>query len=83
MTESTLPSITIGAFIYEDPSIPGNPNIPAYSENHFSKQRLAEAPCLYINIPHIISQWLLDLQIIPHSATEIALENKWFLFSLE
>lgn len=61
----------------ESSVIPHFPNIPPSKEDHFYKKRLAEILSgMQSHFHHVIAILPNDLQIIPHTDTEIALEKE-------
>ena len=61
----------------ESSIIPDLPNIPPGRENHLPKERLVEIiPSMMSNFHHIITIFPLNLQIVPHANTKIALEKE-------
>ena len=61
----------------ESPVIPHLPNILPSSKDHFHKERFAEIlSSIRSNIHHVITILPNNLQIAPHTNTEIALEEK-------
>ena len=57
--------------------IPQFQNIPPCKENHFRKEWFIESPpSMQSNFHHVITILPINLQIIPHTDTEIAVEKK-------
>ena len=79
MDEIVPPSPEKRRYISEDLSIPGNPDVPGSSENHFSKEWLTKfSPCFASHLvgSHTRCRIPGNLQIVPNSLAEYAGEEK-------
>ena len=57
-------------------SIPDDPYIPTCNKYHFSEEGFLKAPSSIDNqISHGVTGWPINLQIVPDSDTEVAIEE--------
>ena len=58
-------------------SIPNQPNVPASSEHHFSKERLIEVPSgIDSNFCHVVTLRPINLKVIPHKLAKETIEKE-------
>ena len=77
MNEAILPRPKRRSNVPKSSISPDFPNIPPSNEDHFPKERFVEILSgMPSNFNHVITILPNNLQIIPHTNTEIALEKK-------
>jgi len=77
MPESSSPFVETCPLTSEHFCIPDDPNIPAGNKHYFSEKGLIKtSPCLDDKVRHGGSRRPINLQIIPNSDTEIAVEEE-------
>ena len=77
MPESSSPFIETCPLTSENLGIPDDPDIPAGNKHYFSEEGLIKTPpCLDDKIQHRVTSRPINLQIVPNSDTEIAVEKE-------
>ena len=83
MDECTSPFIESSSLMPEDLSVPDDPDIPASNEHHFGEEGLPKTPASIKNqMSHGVTRRPINLQIVPNSDTEVAIEEQMIPCSL-